>query len=728
MKYSLSTAGILAALTTGFTVQAAPLNREVVDFENGSTPTFLTTPDASNGSWAITDQDAKSGTYSLVSGSISTLEAVTVQWSGEFAKGWIFFDAKVDTANSNLLTFDHAKSENISDGQWNRYSYPIEAGVQTLGWTYKKLANQGTDADKVWIDNLVFIAQGHDGDNDGMDDYSEYLYGLDFSDPTDASKDADNDGLTNLEEIALGTSPNKADTDGDGHNDNVELGYGLDPLNAMDVWIDTDGDRLPLILEKSYSLDEANKDNDVFSNQFLLIELAYTGIRHQFAYPGELGIWNNLLNDGYSLLDLYSGVLNNEHFDNMAFVGRVYQAIMQRSPDLAGLNHHRSMLSSGGHRQSVVDVFVDSPEFQSLYGSLSNREFVSLIYQNVFGRAADEAGLDYWAGQLNSNLFTTKTLMLHFIESAEYISKQDVTQRVDALSLVMTGALPNSEDRIKYKFWLTDEGNPKSVIKALLGSNGYRQSLKESISAATDDTDNDGIPDGVEFALGSDGNLKNNDVNSDDTMFVKQMLRDVTGEAWSDKEVTTQLAALTTATSRTQWIKQLFDSQKVNASREAISRLYSASFLRRPDYAGLTNWIARHDSDLSLRDMADIFVASEEFQTRYGSLSNADFVNLVYQNVMSRFPESEGMTYWQGRLDSGDVSRGGMMIEFSESQENLLKSQYRDKVVVMFNLLHRRAPTEDEYTTWFDALSTGTDDSLLIEAIVNSNEYQARFY
>ncbi|NQZ11670.1 MAG: DUF4214 domain-containing protein, partial [Algicola sp.] len=174
--------------------------------------------------------------------------------------------------------------------------------------------------------------------------------------------------------------------------------------------------------------------------------------------------------------------------------------------------------------------------------------------------------------------------------------------------------------------------------------------------------------------------------------------------------------------------KQLLDSETVNAKREAINRLYSASFLRRPDFNGLIHWVVRHDNGLSLRAMADTFVASDEFQSRYGSLSNGDFVNLVYQNVMSRLPESDGMTYWQGRLDSGDLSRGGMMIEFSESEENLLKSEHSDKVVVLFNLLHRRAPTDDEFTSWFDALSTGTDSALLIDAIVNSNEYQGRFY
>jgi len=48
--------------------------------------------------------------------------------------------------------------------------------------------------------------------------------------------DADNDGLTDDEEAALGTDPAKADTDGDGLIDRIEKDY-TDPLNP-----DTDGD------------------------------------------------------------------------------------------------------------------------------------------------------------------------------------------------------------------------------------------------------------------------------------------------------------------------------------------------------------------------------------------------------------------------------------------------------------------------------------------------------
>ena len=50
----------------------------------------------------------------------------------------------------------------------------------------------------------------------------------------DTTLDTDGDGLTDVQEIALGTDPTKADTDGGGVNDKVEVDRGTDPLNAAD--------------------------------------------------------------------------------------------------------------------------------------------------------------------------------------------------------------------------------------------------------------------------------------------------------------------------------------------------------------------------------------------------------------------------------------------------------------------------------------------------------------
>ena len=66
-----------------------------------------------------------------------------------------------------------------------------------------------------------------------------------------ALADADNDGLSNLEEFMLGTNPNLADTDGDGPSDRWELEHGYPPDDPLppDVLPDTDGDGVPDVWE-----------------------------------------------------------------------------------------------------------------------------------------------------------------------------------------------------------------------------------------------------------------------------------------------------------------------------------------------------------------------------------------------------------------------------------------------------------------------------------------------
>lgn len=69
-----------------------------------------------------------------------------------------------------------------------------------------------------------------DTDGDGIPDAVETAAGLNPNSAADASGDADNDGLSNLQEFLLGTDPGKADTDGDGILDGVEIAQGYNPL------------------------------------------------------------------------------------------------------------------------------------------------------------------------------------------------------------------------------------------------------------------------------------------------------------------------------------------------------------------------------------------------------------------------------------------------------------------------------------------------------------------
>lgn len=96
-----------------------------------------------------------------------------------------------------------------------------------------------------------------------------------------------------------------------------------------------------------------------------------------------------------------------------------------------------------------------------------------------------------------------------------------------------------------------------------------------------------------------------------------------------------------------------------------IARLYRAYFLRPAETEGLRYWIG---SGLSYREISDAFAASEEFQRRYGSLGEGEFVDLVYTNVLGRPADPAGRAYWIGELGRG-ATRGQIMLGFSESDE-----------------------------------------------------------
>jgi len=95
-----------------------------------------------------------------------------------------------------------------------------------------------------------------DGDNNGtvFHDLGAYEYRYDPS-----AVDTDGDGLTDLEEAALGTGPNDTDSDDDGMPDGWEVDNGLDPLSD-DSGDDDDGDGISNIDE--YGLGSHPNDDD----------------------------------------------------------------------------------------------------------------------------------------------------------------------------------------------------------------------------------------------------------------------------------------------------------------------------------------------------------------------------------------------------------------------------------------------------------------------------------
>ncbi len=101
-----------------------------------------------------------------------------------------------------------------------------------------------------------------------------------------------------------------------------------------------------------------------------------------------------------------------------------------------------------------------------------------------------------------------------------------------------------------------------------------------------------------------------------------------------------------------------------------VTRLYHTVLGRSSDRLGLDFYVDQiEDRGVSLAGVANDLSGSPEFQTATGGLSNAQFVDYVYQHALGRDPETGGRAYYIQALDTG-LSRGSFVVDLSESAEH----------------------------------------------------------
>ncbi|MFT7598258.1 MAG: hypothetical protein ACI8TP_001179 [Acidimicrobiales bacterium] len=168
----------------------------------------------------------------------------------------------------------------------------------------------------------------------------------------------------------------------------------------------------------------------------------------------------------------------------------------------------------------------------------------------------------------------------------------------------------------------------------------------------------------------------------------------------------------------------------IATQRLQLSRLYLAYFLRLPDYSGLTYWQREMSGGRSLAHVSEAFAKAPEFASRYGSLDDRGFVQLVYRNVLGRDPDSAGLSYWAGRLATGD-SRGRVMIGFSESQEfidgtrvRINQAESNGPVARLYRAYFLREADEEGLHYW---LATGLPLQQISSSFADTPEFRERY-
>jgi hypothetical protein len=111
-------------------------------------------------------------------------------------------------------------------------------------------------------------------------------------------------------------------------------------------------------------------------------------------------------------------------------VNAYYLAYYGRPADPAGLAYWTSVLEkSNGDASSIVSAFSTSAEATARFGGASASDRISDVYQQLFGRAPDKAGLDYWTKAIESGQMSVANAAINIMNGAQKTDEQTSTLR-----------------------------------------------------------------------------------------------------------------------------------------------------------------------------------------------------------------------------------------------------------------------------------------------------------
>jgi len=133
-------------------------------------------------------------------------------------------------------------------------------------------------------------------------------------------------------------------------------------------------------------------------------------------------------------------------------------------------------------------------------------------------------------------------------------------------------------------------------------------------------------------------------------------VRGSTSTIGTDTLTSVENIQLSDATIETAWFSK---TDALTASQsDSLVELYIASFNRAPDAIGLNYWGGRLYDGMTLPEIAKSFFVQPETVAAYpSSMATRTFVTTVYNNVLSRAPDTDGLNYWVREIDTGNISK-----------------------------------------------------------------------
>ncbi|QGJ71473.1 Hypothetical protein PBC10988_31780 [Planctomycetales bacterium 10988] len=205
----------------------------------------------------------------------------------------------------------------------------------------------------------------------------------------------------------------------------------------------------------------------LYSHAAALVEKLYNQVLGRGPEGGGWEYWSRNISAGSATVgDIAAGIFHSaERLDPI--IADYYRTYLLREPDASGIAYWRGIWQSNGSSDPVVSGIVSSPEFFQSAGG-TNRLWVTEVYNRLLQRGYDNAGLDFWTNLLDTGQATRESVVLGFEQSAE---KYGIL--VDGWFGQYLYRLPNGTERDLYINQLLSGATHRSIQTQLINSTEY---------------------------------------------------------------------------------------------------------------------------------------------------------------------------------------------------------------------------------------------------------------
>ncbi|MDR3621985.1 MAG: DUF4214 domain-containing protein [Paludisphaera borealis] len=154
---------------------------------------------------------------------------------------------------------------------------------------------------------------------------------------------------------------------------------------------------------------------------------------------------------------VFSGLYNSAEFEATSEpVAQVIESFFPGPLDVGALRNAVQLQKLGVSQDAVVTQILYSPKFVQAFGDLSklsNSSYVTVVYQNVLGRAPKSSELTSWDAQLAAGL-PRADVALNLVQTREYQIRGRSDASQTAVSLAFVGVLGRQASPKEQAYWV----------------------------------------------------------------------------------------------------------------------------------------------------------------------------------------------------------------------------------------------------------------------------------